>query len=63
MGHTYGTVTDTMDIVKTGRKRRHLNTIERYHVYKISRNNLHMNDTYIYAQNPIFQTGHKLYDR
>jgi hypothetical protein len=44
-GHTYGTVTDTMDIIRMGRKGRHLNTLERYHIYKISRNKLHMNDT------------------
>jgi hypothetical protein len=44
MGHTYGTITDTMDVIRTGRKGRHLNILEMYHIYKISRNNLHMND-------------------
>jgi hypothetical protein len=43
-GHTYGTITDTMDVIRTGRKGRHMNTLEKYHIYKISRNNLHMND-------------------
>jgi hypothetical protein len=38
-GHT---VTDTMDVVRTGRKGRHLIILEKYHIYKISRNNLHM---------------------
>jgi hypothetical protein len=41
-GHTYGTITDTVDVVRTGRKSRQLNTLERYHIYKIRRNNLHM---------------------
>jgi hypothetical protein len=50
-GHTYGTITDTMDVIRTGRKGRHLNTLERYHIYKISRNKLHMNDTHVEAQN------------
>jgi hypothetical protein len=35
MGHTYGTITDTMDVIRTGRKGRHLNTPEKYHIYKI----------------------------
>jgi hypothetical protein len=62
-GHTHGTITDNMDIIRAGRKGRHLDTSEKYHVYKISRNNLHMNDTYTEAYNPIFQTVHELHDR
>jgi hypothetical protein len=42
--HTYETMTDTVDIITTGRKGKHLNTLERYHLYKIRRENLHMND-------------------
>jgi hypothetical protein len=58
-GHTYRTTTDIMDVIRTGRKGRHLNTLEKYHIYKINRDNLNMNDTY----NTIFQTLHELYDR
>jgi hypothetical protein len=47
--HAYGTMTDAMDIITTGRKGQHLNTLERYHIYKPSRENLHMNDTHIDA--------------
>jgi hypothetical protein len=36
-GHTYGTITDTMDVIRTGRKGRHLNTFEKYHIYRISK--------------------------
>jgi hypothetical protein len=50
-----------MDVIQTGRKDRHLNTLEKY-IYKISRNNFHMNDTYIDTYNPIFQTLHELYN-
>jgi hypothetical protein len=46
-GHAYGTITDTMDIITTGRKGKYLNTLERYHIYEISKENLHMNDTHI----------------
>jgi hypothetical protein len=58
-GHTYGTITDTMDIIRKGRKGRHLNTLEKYHIYKISKANVHLNNTH----NPIFQVIHKIYYR
>jgi hypothetical protein len=35
--------TETMDVIRTRREDRHLNTLERYHIYRISRNNVHMN--------------------
>jgi hypothetical protein len=36
MSHTYGTITDTVDIIGT-QERRHLNTLEEHHVYKITK--------------------------
>jgi hypothetical protein len=59
-GHTYGTITDTMDIVNIGKRGKHLHTLEKYHIYRISKDNLHMNDTYIDIYNPIFETLHEL---
>jgi hypothetical protein len=47
MGHTYGTITDNMYIIKQRKKGKHINTLEKYHIYKINKNMLHMNDTYI----------------
>jgi hypothetical protein len=44
-GHSYGTIADTVDVVTTGRKGKNLNILERYHIYKISKDNLQMNDT------------------
>jgi hypothetical protein len=41
-GHTYGTITDTMDIVKTGKNSKHLNTSEKYCIYRIIKDNLHI---------------------
>jgi hypothetical protein len=29
-GYTYGTATDIMDVIRTGRKGRHLKTLEKY---------------------------------
>jgi hypothetical protein len=52
-----------MDIISTGRKGKYLNTLEKYHIYKIKKNTLHMNDTDIEAHGPIFQVIHELYDR
>jgi hypothetical protein len=54
-GDTYGTITDVMDVIRNGRKGRHLNTLEKYHIYKISKTSIQLNDTYNETQNPIFQ--------
>jgi hypothetical protein len=62
-GHTYGTMTDTMDIIKTGRQGRHLNTLEKYHSHRISKNILHMNDTYVDTHTPIFEILYELNTR
>jgi hypothetical protein len=55
-GHTYGIIKDTVDIVRTHKKGKHLNTLEKYHIYIISKNNLHMNDTNIDTHNVVFKT-------
>jgi hypothetical protein len=47
-----------MEII-TGRKGKYLNTLEKYHIYKISRDNLHMNDTHTDTHNPIFEAVHE----
>jgi hypothetical protein len=61
-GHTYGTITDTMEIIKTERKGRYLNTLERY-IYEIRKDNLHINDTNIDIHNPIFKALYKIYTK
>jgi hypothetical protein len=33
--HTCRRITDTMDAIRTGRKGRHLNTLEKYNIHKI----------------------------
>jgi hypothetical protein len=32
-GHTYGSITDTLNIIKTEKRGKHLNTLEKYHIY------------------------------
>jgi hypothetical protein len=51
----YGNITDTMDIIKTEKKGKHMNTLEWYHIHKISKHKLHKNDTYIDTHNLIFE--------
>jgi hypothetical protein len=51
----YGTVTDTMDIKRTHKKGKYLNILETCHIYRISKYNLHMNDTVINTHNPILK--------
>jgi hypothetical protein len=56
-GHTYRTTADNIDIVKIGKKDGHLNSLEKYDIYRISEENLRMNGTYdIDTYNPIFET-------
>jgi hypothetical protein len=45
-GCAYGTITDTVDVIRTGRERKYLNTLEKYYIYEISRDNLHTNNTH-----------------
>jgi hypothetical protein len=59
-GHTYGIITDTMEIVEKERKGKRLNTLERYHIYKASKNKTQMNDTNIDVYNPIFEALHNM---
>jgi hypothetical protein len=41
--HTYGTLTEKMDIKRTNKKGRHTYW-KKCHIYKIGKNNLHIND-------------------
>jgi hypothetical protein len=61
--HTCGTITDIMEIRKTERKGRYLNTLERYYIYEITKDNLHLNDTNIDIHNPIFKALHRNYTK
>jgi hypothetical protein len=52
-----------MDIIKTGRRGKHLTILEKYYIHGISKGNLHMNDTRTDTYNLIFETLHELYTR
>jgi hypothetical protein len=63
MGHAYGSITDTTNIMKTEKKGKYLNTLEKYHVYKVSRKRLQISDANIDVYNPIFETLQELNTR
>jgi hypothetical protein len=54
MQHAYDTIEDTLDILHIERKGPLMNTLEWFHIYKLSKENMHMNDTYADTYNPIF---------
>jgi hypothetical protein len=62
-GQTYRNIADTMKVLKTEKKGKHLNTLEKYHIYKTSKEGLQMNDTYIDTHNPIFEVIQEINDR
>jgi hypothetical protein len=62
-GHTYGTIEDTMEVIRKGQKGKNLNTVEKYYIHNISKSNLHMNDTYNDTYKPIFETLHNFHTR
>jgi hypothetical protein len=38
IGYVYGSITDTMKVVKIEKKGKHMNTLERYHIYNENEN-------------------------
>jgi hypothetical protein len=48
-GHTFRTMAD---IITIGRKGKYLNVLEKYHIYEISRDNLHMTEIHVYLHTP-----------
>jgi hypothetical protein len=61
-GHICDTMEDTTDVVRIGRKRQYLNTLEKYYIRKISKGKLHMNDTNIDEHHSIFDELQKIYE-
>jgi hypothetical protein len=65
-GHAYVSITGTLKVIKIEEKKgKHLNTLEKYHihVYKISKNRLHMSEAYIDANNPVFEAMREVNNR
>ena len=60
-GHAYGTIENTMDIIATSKKGQYLNTLENYHIYRITKENTHMNNVNKEIHNPIFKELYTIY--
>jgi hypothetical protein len=53
--HTCGPITDTTEILHLDKKGQLMNTWERYHIHRLSKDGLRLNDTYADTYNPIFR--------
>jgi hypothetical protein len=52
-GHTYGSITDTIDTISKQKEEKHFNALEKYHI-NISKNTWYMNGANIDTLNPVF---------
>jgi hypothetical protein len=59
--HAYATMKYTLDILHIERKGPLMNTLERFHIYKLSKENMHVKDTYGDMFNLIFNLITKYY--
>jgi hypothetical protein len=57
-GHSYSPIDDMMEIITILKKGKHLNTVEKYHIYCAQKENRHLNDTHTDSQNSIFNFIH-----
>jgi hypothetical protein len=60
-GHAYGTIEDTLSILYHEKKGPLMNALEQFHIYRLSKDNLHVNDTHTDTYNPIFNLTTKHY--
>jgi len=54
--HSFGPIQDTMQIIQYQNKGNHLNTIERFYIYKEFIKDNHLNDEHNISPNSIFDT-------
>jgi hypothetical protein len=53
--YTYGPLEDTMEVIRLDRKGQRMNTWERFHICKLGKEGIQLNDTYADSYNPIFK--------
>jgi hypothetical protein len=53
-GHAYGKIEDTLDILNRENKGPLMNTWERFHIHRLTKDNMQLNDAYTDTRNPIF---------
>jgi hypothetical protein len=52
-GHAYGKIEDTLSVMNQVRKGPLMNAWERFHIHRLTKNNLQLNDAYTDTRNPI----------
>jgi hypothetical protein len=53
-GHAYGQIEDTLSILNHEIKGPLMNTWEQFHIHRLTKNNIQLNDAYTDTHNPIF---------
>jgi hypothetical protein len=53
-GHAYGTLENTFNVLHFLNKGPQMNSLERFYIYRLRRDNLNLNDTYTDISNPIY---------
>jgi hypothetical protein len=51
----YGPLEDTMEVLHLNKKGQLMNKWERFHIYRLSKDGIQLNDTYTDTHNPIFK--------
>jgi hypothetical protein len=54
--HSFGSINNIMEVIYLQKKGKHLNKIEKFHIYKEARHNNHLNDDHTITTNKIFDT-------
>jgi len=55
-GHSFGTIDETMNIIYYERKGKMLDTLEKFYIYRETKNGNQINDRITVRSNPIFET-------
>jgi hypothetical protein len=56
MNHTHGTIENAMDILHITGKGKHINTMKKFHICNLSKQNQCLNDDHTITKNLIFDT-------
>jgi hypothetical protein len=60
-GHTFSMIDQIMELLHIEKQGHKLNTLERLHIYNLSKKTLQMNDTYKESHNPILELSINTY--
>lgn len=60
-GHAHGNMQDTMEVIQLAKKGGHMNSIEKFHMYCIYKQNNQTNEVLFNQKHPIFDAVCNLY--